>query len=218
MLRIKNDRLLDWIRRALKESNKVEESYYLDSIESLNKQQQRIKKRLSRLYDDKLDGLVTAGFYEQKYQEYVQEQNTIISKLSKANTVSNSTQDLKISLYDVAQNAKDIYMSEKDMVKKRKLLVQVFKKIWLNEGVVTYEYTEPFKVLSNAVAMTNISSKEAEITEFLDNNFEPSDFASIVGNKGDSETSCPIWLGNRDSNPNFRDQNPTCYPYTIPHR
>lgn len=24
------------------------------------------------------------------------------------------------------------------------------------------------------------------------------------------------WLGNRESNPNFRDQNPTCYRYTIP--
>ena len=54
-------------QKALKESHQDELEYHNKAIEKLNRRYQQVQRRLSILYDDKLDGKITPEFYEEKF-------------------------------------------------------------------------------------------------------------------------------------------------------
>lgn len=193
-LKVENARLLDWIRRALKDSNKVEDEYYSTSLQALTDQEKLIKKRMSTLYDDKVDGRITPGFYDQKYAEYSQDQDIVLDKIAKLNKAGHKSQNLKITLYEVAQDARGAYERAKKVEKKRIMLKTVFKNMWLDEGKLTYEHTEVFDLLAKAVKETNNSSKAPEIIDYVEKSFEQGVFSITEAKKELSMVGHSIWL------------------------
>jgi site-specific DNA recombinase len=76
-----NEEILSWIIEALKESNEEEKAYHHGMVSSLNRELSKIQNRLAKIYEDRLDGLITTELWEQKDKKCWLEQEAIKRKL-----------------------------------------------------------------------------------------------------------------------------------------
>lgn len=160
-LQIKNARLIDWIRKALKEAHKEETSYNDTAISELNKSLERIQRRMDNLYQDKLDEVITRMKYDSLFKQFTEEKNGITQAIQKHSQASTKYQELGVSLYELSQKAKELYLrAERD--DKRKLLSLVFDNLTLDEGALGFDFTTPFKLLSEVVNEVKSSKVEKQ--------------------------------------------------------
>ena len=105
-----------------------------------------------------------------------------------------------MNIYELSQKAPEIYANMESVNDKRIMLNKVFAVMRLGEGIFDYEFTDTFKLLFNAVDMTN-SSKIDLIEEEHEKIFEPS---ILLSNKRKNRALDPVrstWLRGWDSNP-----------------
>ncbi len=198
-LEVRNERLQDWIRKALKEKHKDEISYHSTSVAEFNKQHDLLKARLDRLYDDKLDGKISEDDYERRFKRYSDELLAIDDRIKKQSQSSLQYFELSLSFYELSQKASTIY-ERATVDDKRKLISLVFDTLHLREGTnLEYAYTKPFQILSDAVKVTN-SSKQEKIMEKRSDTFEPSEKTVISTKTPTFYSERPIMLPREDSN------------------
>ncbi len=173
-LEIKDIRLTEWVKKALKESHQDEIEYHNFTVNELNQRYELIQKRLDKLYDDKLDEKISKDFYERKFKEYSAERETILGSIQKHSQASSKYFELGITIYELSQRAREIYLSS-TLEEKRQLINLVFENLFLNEGRLTFSYSESFKTLSEAIEITN-SSKVLDLAKSSDKIFEPASF------------------------------------------
>lgn len=195
---IKNERLQEWIRKALKESHKTEQYEYVAILETLNAREKALSKRISNLYDDKVDGKITPEFYNQKYNEYDSERKLVLSQIDKTHKVDEKHYEAGATIYDISQKPVETYY-KRPPENKRTLFHYMFKEMHLNEMELTYTYTDLFEKLLKAVEESN-SSKVTGNPELLNKIFELGDFSDIKRNIGDLGADCSTWLPRLDSN------------------
>ena len=197
-LRVKNTRLLNWIHEALKESHKDKIDYHKTTTSQLKQRLDKLQNRLDRLYDDKLDEKIEPSFYEHKYNQYSEEKNEILASLQSHSESSDKYQEAGIKLYELAQKAPSIYKSL-DIERKQRLLRIVFQSIKLDKGIINYEYTPAFELLSKVVEVTE-SSKLNQLAETKPNIFEPVKTAINKARSGELGSEFQLLLRGQDSN------------------
>lgn len=69
------------VTQYLKEIYESETQFHTESLTSLQKERDKIQKRLSRIYDDKLDGLMDEKLYLEKVREYKTRQLEIAEEM-----------------------------------------------------------------------------------------------------------------------------------------
>ncbi len=191
-LKVTDPDLLNWISKALKETHEVETGSYLTATYELSKREETIKKRLVALYTDKLDGKITESFYNTMYSEYMVERETVEKHRKSVNTRDKTFYDKTAALYDIAQKSEDTYLKLLPE-KRRKLIRLVFTNLKLNNGKFTYEYTDIFSKLAEAIKNTN-SSKVSGNEEFKKKILEQANFIGVKANTGVFESTHSIWL------------------------
>lgn len=197
-LQIKNPRLLEWVKKAIKESNGEEAGFHASALAELQKQHGQVKARLDNLYDDKLDGKISEEMYDRKRQQYTLEEKTILKSITEHSETGNKYQELGVALYDLAQRAKDIFVKADD-VKKRQLIELVLTNIRIYEGQVVYDYTKPFQILFDTVEETNSLAWSAIKKIFEENPRVTIELENSTINKGRTpsfEVVRPMWLPN----------------------
>lgn len=170
-LQINNKRVMEWLRKALKESNSDVSVFHTTALEELNKQLIAIDKRMSGLYDDKVDEVITKEFYDHKSKEYKAQKMGIEEAIAKHNNAHNRFQDLGVKFYEISQRAESIYDIKKTD-KKRILLQLIYSKLFLKEGKLSFQYSIGFSILAKLVALTNKSSEVVQKEENKINTFE----------------------------------------------
>lgn len=191
-LQIKSHRLVEWIRKALKESHQDEITYRTSAINELRQKQEQLRQRLDRLYDDKLDGKITEEFYGNKQRQYQQELEEVNGSIKKHDSANLKYYELGLNIYDLSQRAKEIYLKA-DLEQKRQLITLVFTKLTLDEGKVNYSYTPAFEILSQAVEATN-SPKIQKLAIKQDRIFEPEEKIGNSRQFAYLQTHCPSLL------------------------
>jgi len=154
--KIKNNRLTEWIKKALKESHKDETEYHNKNIDELNRRYEQIQKRLNILYDDKLDSKITIDFYNQKFNQYNKEKEEIISTIKGHSGAQTKYFQVGVNILDISQRAKEIYQ-DATIDEKRQLFNLVFDNLLLDKEEITFKYTEAFNILNKAIIETNSS-------------------------------------------------------------
>lgn len=170
LLQIKNKRIMEWIRKALKASNQEVLTFHNAALDELNDKLKNIEKRLSNLYDDKVDGTISKEFYEKKKAEYESEQKDVEKAIEKHNKAGHKYRELGIQLYEVSQRGKEIFL-KKLPEKKRILLGLIFARLTLKGQILEYEYTKAFKILAKLAELTNKSTKVDEKVENTNTTF-----------------------------------------------
>lgn len=193
-LEIKNPHIVEWLRKALKEGHKDEQQFHKASMEELNKQYQRVQKRLSKLYDDKVDEKITQEFHDEKYKEYTAEKDKILEQQQKHANASNKFHELGVNLFELSQRAQAIYLKSKVVENRRMLIALVFSTLQLQKDTISVTYTPAFRLLSELVELTNQSSKMKKTEILTARIYEPKEKVDITMQIGDFSSHPPIWL------------------------
>lgn len=202
--KVKSPEMADWIRDALKESHKDEMTYYTSSVSELNAQLERITNRLDRLYDDKLDGIITPETYKRKSAEFIKEQEEIQKRLKRHANAKLQYLAMGLNIYELARNGSQLYLDATDP-EKRTLLNLVFEEMWLEDGALKVIHTPPFRSLHEAVQETNRSNVVEKVSsEFT--KFVPASFAERASEdllNEDFAKAHSSMQGRQDLNPNL---------------
>lgn len=67
--------------KYLKEIHESENQFHKGSLTALQKERDKIQKRLSQIYDDKLDGLIDEKLYLEKVRDYKKRQIEISEEM-----------------------------------------------------------------------------------------------------------------------------------------
>lgn len=197
-LELKSPKLVNWIRKALKESHQDEINYRSSTLKELNTRLKQVEKRMDNLYDDKLDENITPELYKRKFKQYTEEKETIVQAIQKYSQASNKYFELGVNIYELSQKAKKLYLKA-TLEEKRRLISLVFSKIKLDEGNLTYQYSELFAELSKAILATN-SSKEPLADKSPSKIFEPRKFGYNHTQFASSDSELCALLWGQDSN------------------
>lgn len=190
--KIENPRLMNWLGRALKETNKNESEFYLDSINQLEKQRIVLKRRLDTMYIDKIDGKITEEFYEGKKKEYSIELLQIDKKIVEHTTATQTAQERRVKLYEMAQEGKEKY-EKGEPNKRRELVKMAFCNLKLEGDKIFYDLEDDFALLKGLARKTN-SSKLGKLIDTGDNIFEQYDLTKASKYYASSEPECSIVL------------------------
>lgn len=161
--KVENPRLLEWIRKALKESHKDEIDYHDTVIEDLHAQYKRTKNRLDQLYDDKVDGLITKEKYIQKREEYEEQLNDITTSINTHSKANINYLKLGMNIFELAQKGRELFEKQASMDEKRELLNFVFSNLKINGEKVVPTPHNGFDVVA-------LRAKDGNMLPGLDSN------------------------------------------------
>ncbi len=186
----KSEAVLAWIKKALKEDHKSKKEYSNNTKESLNKTLSLMESRIDKIYEDKIDGVISLEFYNKKFKEYSDQKKEVIKQLSKIGNSLDNYYETGIKIHELAFNAKKLYqkgnMTNDD---KRTLIQDIFKNMRLNsDDTLDIKYNPAFAFLSEWMPKLNATSELLKITEYYNKT-------------GSLKPACSLLLGDKDSNP-----------------
>jgi site-specific DNA recombinase len=203
---IENPRLVDWLRRALKEGHKDEAIYHSSAIEELSMRYKLLTNRLDQMYIDKLDGKIEVETYNRNLESFTAERQEVAEQIKKHSSADKKYKEIGANLFEITQKASKIFQESKNILDKRSLINLVFTNLELDEGKLSFEYSKEFQLLSE-LATEFRSSKMLQTVRKPEKIFELEKVCSGIRKTHVTAHMCSSWLGDRDSNPGSLDQN-----------
>jgi len=157
----KSDRAVGLLEKAIARKHEGSTKKNEDLRVDLQLSHDRIQRRIEKMYEDKLDGKITADFYDKKCKEYTADQENLLSDLEKLGSDDRKYFEVGYAIHELAEHAVEIYNSVNTTTDdKRLLLAYIFSSLRLNADKIKHKYTYGFEFL-------------AEWSPLLNKNFEP---------------------------------------------
>ena len=133
--------------RATKEANKEELNYNLSSVDLLNIQLERVKKKLSKLVDSHIDNKIPEDIFDQKREELLKEKADVEVELAGHNRAHDSSFEQLEKVVKVAKYVQKLFKVG-DAETKHILLSLISSNIYLsNAKIVSYQLNPVFSYL-----------------------------------------------------------------------
>ncbi len=194
-----SQKVLNWINKALKETNKSKTDYTSTTRKSLNNALKIFENRLDKIYIDKLDEIISEEYYKKKFKEFSDQKKETLHQLNKMENNIQNYYEIGMEIHDLAFNAQRLYNSQKASPDdKRTLMTKFFTDMKLKDKKLTYNFKPAYKLLFEWMPKLNATSELLKKTE---------DYKKT----GTLAPAHPILLGGRESNPDLLDQNQLSY-------
>jgi DNA invertase Pin-like site-specific DNA recombinase len=178
----KNERVLNWLIRAMKASHADEIDYNTKKRESFNRIINTSDQRIEKTYIDKIDGKMPATLCEKVMKDATKEKEDAIEALGKLSRSRTAYFEAGYAIHELALKANDIYKSKKATTEdKRILLSYIFSNLTLNADKISPNHTLAFKFL-------------IEWMPTLNRTFELLEKRSIKGKRDAFASPCPTLL------------------------
>lgn len=171
-----SDKVLDWVKKALREAHKDKKSYSASTRESLNKNLELIENRLDKIYDDKIDGVITIEYYKKRFNEYNEQKRAIVDRLSGLENNFDNYYETGVKIHDLAYTAKESYLDDEATVEEKRILInKIFSELKLKGKELVVEYTPAYQFLSEWIPKLNTTSELLKTGEYYEKtgSFEP---------------------------------------------
>lgn len=143
-----DDEVLDWMRRALRESQADEQRYREEAVKRLRRDYDKLQRRIDTMYVDKLDGRIDAAFFDQKQSEWRDEQNRLMDSIAEHQQANESYITEGIMLMELANRAADLFAKQPASEKRRLLEFVLSNCSWAN-GELTPNFRQPFDMIAD---------------------------------------------------------------------
>ena len=140
-------------------SHKDEQEYHNSQIKSLQAQYNKLQHRLDKIYIDKLDEIVTTEYYQEKTNEWKDEQSKMLNNIERHKEANTNYFEQGLRILELVQKAYSAYL-EQDNAGKRNLLNILLSNCTLNDGNLYPTYRKPFDLLTNGLSRSNWSGRE----------------------------------------------------------
>jgi len=138
---------IDEVTGYLKEIHDSENRFHKECMDNLRREQERIQKRLSQMYDDKLDGLIDETMYLDKIRTYKARQAEILEEMGRHQTADENFYITANTVMNLAARSREIFLSS-EVAEKRQILNLVFQNLKMDDQKnLILEVKEPFLTL-----------------------------------------------------------------------
>ena len=137
------------ITEYLKEVHQSEQKFFQEEQALLQKELDRVKNRMSKMYDDKLDGMIDEELYQQKFNECKTKQQEVLAKIQQHVKADEHFYITANTVLRLASKAKDLFESS-EVEEKRQLLNFVFQNLVLDGEKLAHTLREPFSIIMRA--------------------------------------------------------------------
>jgi site-specific DNA recombinase len=135
---------IDAVTGYLKEIHDSENRFHKDCMDNLRREQERVQKRLSQMYDDKLDGLIDEAMYLDKVRVYKARQAEILEEMGRHHDADENFYVTANMVMNLAARSKEIFLSS-EVAEKRQFLNLMFQNLKLDDQKnLILEVKEPF--------------------------------------------------------------------------
>lgn len=131
------------VTQYLKEIYESETQFHNESLSALQKERDKIQKRLGQIYDDKLDGVIDEKLYLEKVREYKTRQLEIAEEMKNHEKADQNFYVTANMVLNLAARAREIFESS-EVDEKRQLLSLVFQNLQLRGVNLSVSVQEPF--------------------------------------------------------------------------
>lgn len=139
-------KFIDELVETLKSHGKSEQTFHVQSMRDLQTEYEKIEGRIGKMYDDKLDGSITADMYDKKLKEYKEKQSAILDSMHLHNKADHNYHVTASLVLDLAKRAYEIF-GRSETTEKRQIINFVFQNMKLKDGKLVWELKEPFNLI-----------------------------------------------------------------------
>jgi site-specific DNA recombinase len=147
--------LLEIAIKALKEHLNDEKDFHDESVKNIQSNLVKTRNKLEKIYEDKLDGLISEEFWFKKHNDYVLEQNSLLKSLEQHEQGSNNYLETGIQLIELSQRASELY-SKQNSTERRRLLRFLSSNYMLKAQKLDCKLKEPFEHIVKLNQIENI--------------------------------------------------------------
>ncbi len=132
--------VLAWVTKALRESQRDEKRFHEQALARLHAESALLDKRLEEMYLDKLDGRVSAAFYDRKSTEWGGEQERLQAAIEDHRQANRTYSDAGVRLLELASRAHELFLKQEAAGKRDLLKFVVSNHV---EGRPTVNFVPP---------------------------------------------------------------------------
>jgi len=198
-LQLNSDRLIDWMRRALKATQEQHISYRENTIQSVEAQLRTVRQRRDNLLNMSLDGQIDRDTFNAKNKVLRDEEDLLAEQLATLGTSEETKEDMFFAFYDMSQHASTLYMRESEdkeewEAERREMVKKVFSSISTSSDEPVVKYKKTFESLAAAVAHTNNDSNIKKMMRKAEREFESGKSGSDITKEDAQLLVHPLWL------------------------
>jgi site-specific DNA recombinase len=143
-----DDNIISLLVKALKESHSQEHQFHQSRQKKLRSELSKIDARLSQIYEDKLDNLISLEFYMQKREEYTDLKLDLISKVAEGDNANRVYLNQGIHIVELLGSAPELY-SLGNIEQKRKIVNLIGSNFFYVNNKLGIQYRQPFDIIAN---------------------------------------------------------------------
>lgn len=118
-----------------------------EMVMNLTNQLARMQARLDKMYDDRLEDIISAETFQEKNAQYRIEKEEILSKIKAYHNADNNYVDFGITILELKNMAPLLY-SKQSPHEKAKFLKILLSNSKYRDGALTPEWRKPFDILA----------------------------------------------------------------------
>lgn len=125
--------VVTWVRTALRASHEDEMATHADAIARLRAQQDAIRAKLNNAYEDKLEGVITAEFFQRKATDWKADINRLQRNIDAHDNAQEAYMELGILLMEIAIRAVELFEWADTLDKRQLLEFLCWNSVWDGE-------------------------------------------------------------------------------------
>lgn len=160
--------LKELIKNSIKDMRKMKGDFEETSAEEIQKQIDRLTKRIDNLYSDKLDGNITEEFWREKHELWYQEKDTLLNKLKILNNASKNFDEGSNLLSNFLEAAPRLFKNA-NAKKKQQILKMIGSNFTYKDKKLSVELSSVFELLINSSSVLKIARNRTklELAQFI---------------------------------------------------
>jgi len=150
------DEKIKEITEDLRKSNEVKNEFHKQSLGALRKEYDRIEKRISRLFDLRLDdSSITKDMFNKKLKEYKEKQAELNEEMQRHSNADQSYYITANTVFSLAKRAQELF-EKSEVSEKRQLLNFLLQNLKLQGKNLVFELKTPFDRVLQANKCSNM--------------------------------------------------------------
>jgi DNA invertase Pin-like site-specific DNA recombinase len=151
--------ILEWLGDSVLESDRTEQATRERTIKQLEAAYDRLKARIETTYLDKLDGRITAEFFDQRSAEWRREQEGLLRKIHDIRSAAPAPIEQAIDALRLTSQACQLFQLQPASEQRRLLQVLIQGAAWKDRALQAKLF-EPFEILRHSNQESNRKKKE----------------------------------------------------------
>lgn len=145
-IQIPND-TLKWLTKELKRIHENKSVFHQENLKKLQKDYDILEDRISKVYDDKLDGLISEELYLKKVKEYKEKQKDILIQIEDHTKADENFYITAPKILNLANRALEIFESS-EVKEKRALVNLLLQNPLLSGRKLLFSLRSPFYMIA----------------------------------------------------------------------